>query len=238
MSLSNHNDLKVVCVRFGNGYNLDYVIRLRNMVSRHLTIPYEFVCLTDEPTPIDDVRLIVQSNKGYAKQWWHKIHLFDHTLPLSGRILYLDLDVVIISTINKLVQSVGDKFFGIRDFNRTFHPSWRYLNSSVMSWIHGSQTAIYDQFKAKPQEAMRLQGDQDWIWRTARDQIDFWNDKWIQSYKWEIRNRDELVSRDGRRGFKTVKEDTFVDNDCCIAVFHGQPNPADVQDKIVVDNWR
>jgi hypothetical protein len=238
MTLSNLNDLTVLCVRFGNGYDRDYVVRLRNMVSRNLTLPYEFVCLTDDHHPIDGVRSIVQKNKSYSKQWWHKVHMFDHALPVRGRILYLDLDVVIVSNIDKLVANVKNEFFGIRDFNRKFYPSWKQLNSSAMSWIHGTQAEIYNQFVKNPQLAMKLHGDQDWIWKIAKDRIRFWNDRWIQSYKWEIRSREDLVSRDGRRGFKTIKESVTVDNDCCIAVFHGHPNPADVQDKIVVDNWR
>ena len=31
--------LTVLCVRFGNKYGREYVERLRNMVSRHMTIP-------------------------------------------------------------------------------------------------------------------------------------------------------------------------------------------------------
>jgi hypothetical protein len=42
-----NSGVTVLCVKFGNKYGDDYVERLRNMVSRHMTIPYEFVCLTD-----------------------------------------------------------------------------------------------------------------------------------------------------------------------------------------------
>ena len=45
----------VLCVRFGYRYGRDYVERLRNMVSRNLTLPYEFVCLTDDKIPIEGV---------------------------------------------------------------------------------------------------------------------------------------------------------------------------------------
>jgi hypothetical protein len=237
-NLNNQEKITVLCVRFGTGYERIYVEKLRNMVSRNLSIPYEFVCLTDDKHPIDNVKSIVQPNGNYRKQWWHKVHMFDSNLPLSGRILYFDLDVVIIKNIDNLVLNIENSFYGIRDFNRKFHPNWQQLNSSVMSWIHGSQHDIYDQFLKNPNEAFKLYGDQDWIWKVAKNRINFWNDQWIQSYKWEMRNREDLISRDGRRGFKTVLSDTNIDKECCVAVFHGSPNPADVQDKIVVDNWR
>ena len=50
--------IRILCVRFGNRYGRDYVERLRNMVARHITIPYEFVCLTDDQHPIEGVRSI------------------------------------------------------------------------------------------------------------------------------------------------------------------------------------
>jgi hypothetical protein len=238
ININDQEILTVVCVRFGTGYGREYVERLRNMVTRNLTIPHEFVCLTDDQHPISGVRSIVQSNANYRKQWWHKVHLFDSKLPLRGRILYLDLDVIIFKKIDKLVLNLGTEFFGIRDFNRKFHSGWQQLNSSAMTWVHGTQSEIYEKFIKDPNGATRLHGDQDWIWKIAKGNLKFWPDRWIQSYKWEIRQREDLVSRDGRKGFKTVKEDLNIDHECCVAVFHGYPNPADVQDKIVVDNWR
>lgn len=237
LPVETNSSTTILCVRFGNKYGPEYVERLRNMVARHTTIPYEFACLTDDPTPIDGVRIIHQRNSGYVKPWWHKVHMFDPHLDITGRILYLDLDIVICNNIDKLVANVGSSFMGIQDFNRKFHPSWRMLNSSAMSWQHRSQSDIWEKFVANPNLAQRLMGDQDWTWACAKDRIKFWPQEWIQSYKWEIRNRDELVDRTGRRGFKTISNVTPSPN-CCIAVFHGDPNPCDVQDPFVVDNWR
>jgi len=207
------------------------------MVSRHLTIPYEFVCLTDDLIPIDGVRSIIQPSAKYAQGWWHKVHMFDPALPIQGRILYFDLDVVISSNINKLVETYSEEFLGIRDFNRKFHPSWKILNSSVMSWISGTNNSIWNQFVSNKSSALRMHGDQDWIWHIAKDQITFWPDDWILSYKWEIRNRDELNFSGKPRTFKTIRNVDIPIN-CCIAVFHGDPNPDNVQDPYVVDNWR
>lgn len=228
----------ILCVKFGTKYGTDYVEKLRNMVSRHITVPYEFVCLTDDNNPISGVRSIIQRPSGYSKLWWHKVHMFDPSLPLQGRILYMDLDVVIHNNLDKLVQIKNNHFYGIRDFNRKFYEKWNSLNSSVMSWIHGSQSEIFDQFMENKQSAMRLHGDQDWIWKIGREKIKFWPDEWIQSYKWEIRSRDELTDRTGKKGFKLVRNDVTPNKHCCIAVFHGDPKPEDIRDSFVIDNWR
>jgi hypothetical protein len=232
-----NDKLTVLCVRFGNKYGREYVERLRNMVSRHLTVPYEIACLTDDQHPIDGVRTIYQPNANYQRGWWHKVHMFDADLPLLGRILYCDLDVVIHNNIDKLATFNKKSFVGIHDFNRKFYPSWNYLNSSVMAWNHGTQSHIYKQFKDKPSDAQKLQGDQDWIWKLCKDRIIFWPKEWVQSYKWEIRKREDLVVLNGKRQFKDVNNDIKIHPDCSIAVFHGDPNPCAVQDKFVIDNW-
>lgn len=232
------NSITVICVRFGDRYGREYVERLRNMVARNLTIPYEFVCLTDDMHPIEGVRTIYQPNAQYVRGWWHKVHMFDPSLPISGRILYFDLDIVIHNNIDKLVTNYANNFMGIHDFNRKFHANWNSLNSSVLSWQHGTQNYIWEQFKINPKEAMKLPGDQDWIWKLCKDKIRFWPKEWIQSYKWEIRRREELTMINGKRAFKDVDHSVLVHKECCVTVFHGDPKPQDVQDKFVVDNWR
>ena len=228
----------VLCVRFGTKYGKDYVERLRNMVSRHMTLPYEFVCLTDDPSPIDGVRLVVQPNEGYAKGWWHKVHMFDPDLPLTGRILYLDLDVIVCNSLDKLVQNCATfDFYGIKDFNRKFHANWNMLNSSVLSWEKGYHPDIWTVFQTDPRKAQKLHGDQDWIWNVARTRIKFWPDEYIMSYKWELRDRNELDRGNGKIKFKSIRN-PIIPKECCIAVFHGDPNPHEVQDPFVIDNWR
>ena len=207
------------------------------MVSRNISIPYEFVCLTDDPTPINGVRLIVQPAAGYAKGWWHKVHMFDPTLPVTGRILYFDLDVIICGNIDYLVADKNEKdFYGIRDFNRKFHPHWNSLNSSVMSWHQGMHPDVWTTFKTNPATAQKMHGDQDWIWKVAKSRITFWPDEYIMSYKWELRDRNEIDRSNGQIRFKTVRNPPIPKN-CSVVVFHGDPKPENIKDPFVVDNW-
>ena len=230
--------VNILCVRFGNKYGIEYVERLRNMISRNITVDYEFHCLTDSNINLSGVNNIVQRNAGYPKGWWHKVHMFDPGLPLTGRILYFDLDVIVHNNIDKLTFYMNRDFIGIRDFNRKFHPSWKNLNSSVLAWNHGTISDIYTKFRENPGQAQRLHGDQDWIFRCARDRLKFWPDEWIQSYKWEIRRKEDLTLIQGKRRFREINNHVMPNPDCSVAVFHGDPNPADVQDRFVVDNWR
>lgn len=232
-------DLTVLCVKFGTKYGRDYVERLRNMVARNLTLDYEFVCLTDDKHSIDGVRSIVQEPKDYRHLWWHKVHMFDSGLELGRRVLYFDLDVIIHDNIDRLILEYQNQFLGIRDFNRKFHPSWKHLNSSVMSWTHGQEHRVYDDFLSDIPAAVKLHGDQDWIWRHSKERIEFWPDQWIQSYKWEIRSKSDLTlgTATRTRNFKTISN-IVPPKDCSVVVFHGDPKPEDIIDPFVVDNWR
>ena len=43
----------ILCMKWGKKYGPEYVNRLHSMVSRHLTIPHRFVCLTDDKTGLN-----------------------------------------------------------------------------------------------------------------------------------------------------------------------------------------
>ena len=42
----------IICMKWGDKYGPEYVNRLYNMVSRHLTLDFQMVCLTDDSTGI------------------------------------------------------------------------------------------------------------------------------------------------------------------------------------------
>lgn len=230
--------VSVLCVKFGNTYGRKYVKKLRNMVARHLVIPHEFVCLTDDPKPFAGIRSIVQPNGNYKKGWWHKIHMFDPSLPLGDTILYFDLDIIIHNNIDKLINVNTDKITGIRDFNRKFNPNWNSLNSSVMCWQHQRHPELFTEFNKNKTLAQRYPGDQDWIWHKAKNKVTFYPDEWLQSYKWEVRERSELIGMSDQRTFRQVNNNVDIPDECCVTVFHGHPKPEHIYDKFVIDNWR
>jgi len=235
----------IICLKHGTKYGPNYVNTLEQMVRRNCTVPFEFICYTDDTTGLNNsIRTMDLTGAYGVTGWWHKPLLFNPNNPIGDpgdTILYTDLDVIIFRNIDKLFSHKQGKFCVIRDFNRSANPQWQKFNSSVVRWQIGQHPQIYNDFiKTAPTQVRRFHGDQDWLYSQVFNtkEFEFWPDEWIMSYKWEMRNRPPMHRRpDGVRDFispgvPAVKPETSI------AVFHGDPQPANCQDPWCIENWR
>jgi len=154
-----------VWVRGHVPFSEEYVVRLRSMAKRHAP-EHRFVCLTDQADKlrsyaIECVR--IHPFPGiYA--WWNKLRLFDPSVGLFGRVLYLDLDVLIKGDLEEVVWYEGPIALapdGAPFFKPKTHQVVKRFNSSVMAFDAGQNNDLFLDWK--PVAASRLWGDQDWI---------------------------------------------------------------------------
>lgn len=116
--------LTVVCVKARPAYTRQDVERLRDMVDQNLTVPHRFVCLTDDATGLTcNTKKLPWQLHG----WWSKLYLHRAGL-LEGKVLYLDLDTLIVDNLDFVTEYEGD-FAILRDFYR---PDG--YGSGVMLW--------------------------------------------------------------------------------------------------------
>jgi len=102
-----------MCLLWGDWKEPDrYVHTLKNMVERHLTVPHRFVCLSDRK--INGIECLPL--KYEWKKKLTKLAMFDTSYGLEGRVLFIDLDVVIVSNINAFAEYDGD-YCTLMDFN-------------------------------------------------------------------------------------------------------------------------
>ena len=230
----------VLCLKHGTKYSADYVNVLFNMVKRHCTLDFKFVCLTEDARGLDsNIHTIPLPN--YLSGWWCKPYIFSKEIGLEGTVLYMDLDVVIADNIDHLFTYEPNKWCIIRDFTRKMRPSWQKYNSSVIRFTAGELDKFWQSFKVNHQNLQRkYYGDQDWLYDVTHLEkpAKLFPDPWIQSWKWEIRqSKDLLPGPKGERRLRTV-ENARPPKDCCITVFHGDPNPHNCLDPWVIDNWK
>jgi hypothetical protein len=209
------------------------------MVERNLTLPYTFVCFTDDKTGIDKKIHCESLPDLPVNGWWYKPVFFDPNFILKGTILFLDLDLIVFRNIDCLFNHNPNKFCIIRDFNRSKIKNYSRINSSVFRIETGSNSNVYTDFVKNPKSvSSRFHGDQEWIYHQSQGRFKYWPEDWIQSYKWEMRGRPEMTRdlQTGKRNFKELGEPRIL-NDTRIAVFHGEPNPQDCKDPWVIQNW-
>lgn len=229
----------IVCLKWGHKYPADYVNKLYNMCKRHTEQQYQFHCFTENAVGLDP-GITVHNLPAIRKLqgWWFKPWFFSNELGIQGTLLFLDLDVIICGGLDKFFTYKKDQdFVIIRDFNRTIRHAWDRCNSSVFRMRIGSRQSQWHRFAEQKDDLVRrMPGDQDWMYRYCKP-FAFWPDDWVRSYKWEMRNRNDLILRNGIRQFKTIGTPN-VEKEQSIAVFHGRPNPEDCKDPWVLENWR
>ena len=132
--------ITVACVEVGNylGRGEEYVTKLRAMVARNLAAPHEFVAIRESDKP----------------GWWAKIDLFQPG-RFTGRVLYLDLDTVVVGPLDPVAQYPG--IVHLQDWG---WPQNDYC-SAVMVWDAGQHADAYERFT--PAVMQQFRGDQDWL---------------------------------------------------------------------------
>jgi len=162
--------LTVACVwvRGNVPYDVVYVERLQAMVRRHLPVPHRFVCLTDRPCRLPPAITACTITPVAPEGWWSKVQLFNpaHRALLGGRVLYLDLDVLVVGDLAPLTIDRAVPFLVAPDDGSAFQGARgraviKAFNTSVMAWDAGTYADLWTAWT--PAVAARLWGDQDWL---------------------------------------------------------------------------
>lgn len=160
-------DLTIACV-WVNGnvaYPLDYVTRLESMARRVVGAGFRFVCLTDRPWLLPaHIESIPIARPVRLAGWWKKIELFNPAYAFVGRVLYLDLDTLIVNSLEDIITFPAP--FALAPHAGAFEGRHgktvvKRFNSSVMVWDAGTCDALFEDWRRDV--ADRLWGDQDWI---------------------------------------------------------------------------
>lgn len=212
----------VICMKWGTIYGPEYVNILESMVRRHLTLPHHFICFTDDRTGIHDhieTREIPEIPLGSAPLWsgWRKLASLSPKLGITGTVLFLDLDLVIMDNIDGFFTHAPGKFCIIENWTQ---PGQKIGNSSVYRYEADKHHDVFDDFSARNEQIYKdVTNEQTYLtWEVAKKHdVEFWPDSWCRSFK-----RHCLPPYLLRRFM-----DPKPPKDCKILVFHGPPKPID-----------
>ncbi len=209
----------VACVlRSGGEYRVEHVERLAKQVGHHAPFGTGFLCMTDQPvevssmmdgltSPLDLDCLVLAHN---WPRWFAKLELYGQ----AGPILYLDLDVTVMGSLEPLlIEAMAHDLIACRDF---WHPELHGINTSVVGW-RGDAGSLCRAFAGSPvahesiYDAPGKWGDQGFVRDHWRGDVAMWQDLlpgMVMSYK-----RGVLLGEDP--------------SDCRVLVSHGRPRPWD-----------
>lgn len=229
------------CVIHGDKYDWEYVERLYSMIHRHMSRGVRFHVFTEKNRSVPGHMIKHDLTEwpgisGPRKSWWYKMQLFDPS-RISGQILYLDLDVVIVDTLDWMCDLDPGYFWTIRDWRHLWKPLWHGMNSSVMYWDNGKFSNIWKEFcdRGIGEIAARYRGDQDFInAMLPEEQRRFFQDDFVLSWRWQIKDGGMDIKT---RAYKNPGAGSVVPPGSKILIFHGDPKPHEIQDPIIIRHW-
>jgi hypothetical protein len=211
--------LRVVCVKWGDKYSPEYVTTLKSMVDRYLTIPHTFECVTEAPVDGVTCMPLLCPYEG----WWQKIGLFRPGF-LTGPTLYLDLDVVIVGSLDWVADYAACDLAAAVDWGAPLMAGPKYPNEiagclMVMSG-RGVTDKIYTRFSPSDIARLAPHGDQTYITEVFGNRYTEIPHGRVMSYKRHCRARGAPPPGSS------------------VIAFHGKPDPHEVGDEWVKLSWR
>lgn len=224
----------VICIRWGGYYGAEYVNRLYNMVMRNTTYPINFYCFTDAIDGLNENIIVkplpVMHVKELKYAYQKEAGLCDDELGgLTGqRVLYFDLDVLIIDNIDCFFEyPEGDKFYIINDWNTEGD---NVGQATCYSWVVGTLGYIKKYFEEHSEEVYNkfYTASQEYLSSKVIERygkLNFWKDSWIKSFRFHCLPTAFIPFL---RRFKMAK----IPDGAKIIAFHGNPKMIDAKDGI------
>lgn len=229
------------CVIHGQAYAWTYVDKLHSMLSRHLSTAFRLHVYTESHRVVPEpyIKHTLEEWPGISgpkKSWWYKMQLFN-SQHITGNLLYFDLDLVFVNSLDWILDCSTDYFWTIHDFKRLVKKDYYGINSSIMYWNTKKFDFVWQQFAAAGARhvASKYRGDQDYIQSQLQpQQVKFFPVNKVVSWRWQAlkgagpqpRTRPDL-----RAGTQITSEHSVL-------VFHGHPKPHEIQDPVVQQFWQ
>lgn len=217
--------VNVLCMKWGEKYDVGYVNRLYRMVKRNITLPFRFVCVTEIADGLDadvDVMPLPDFNEAPPKALkkclaWRKLGIFDSdSYDIRGKVLFLDLDVVIVDNIDCFF-TFSEKLAMPENWSQ---PGRTIGQASVICYEMGQHVELLERWRRDQASVYEsYETEQVYIPRAlGKDNFEWFPVEWVRSFK------DHCMPGGILNSFL---EPTKIPMGAKIIAFHGNPNPPD-----------
>ncbi len=217
---------QIICMKWGQLYGPEYVNRLYAMARAHTTGPLRFVCLTDDRAGIrpeveyhDCPEIAIPTP--FNRRGWRKLTTYaasEQLFGLTGQWLFLDLDVVVLGSLDEFFSYQPEKsFIVMRNWTQ---PGRNIGNTSVYRFTVGADEYLLSRLIAEQDAILTTyRNSQTYVSRTVRELV-FWPDAWCVLFK------THCVPPWPQRFWKTPSHPA----DARVVAFPGVPNPHEAVD--------
>jgi len=218
-------------MKWGDKYSPEYVNKLYAMVDRNLSLSFRFICFTENPQGLNDKVEVaplpsLDLPEGMPERGWLKLATFNSPLfDLQGPTLFLDLDVVIVDSIDPFFEIEGEFFIAFDEKKR----KEKIGNSSVYRFEAGKHESVLSFFRNNFSEVVKsVRNEQAYLSHKMEEKgiLKFWPKDWCPSFKYHC------VPKFPLNFFK----EPAIPNGARIILFHGLPEPEDAS-KGVSGKW-
>jgi hypothetical protein len=219
--------VNVVCIKWGTKFGPEYVNNLYHMVRRNITLPFRFICLTEisagfnEAIEVLPLPIFKEPPPEYLKKClaWRKLALFGkHYHDIKGKVLLLDLDVVIVDNIDCFF-TYSDKLCMAENWSQ---PGRMIGQGSVICFEMGKHSQLLEQWEKDPASVYKnFRTEQPYLPQVlGKEGSEWFPVEWVRSFKAHCMPGGILNS------FVTPKKEK-IPKGARIIAFHGNPNPPD-----------
>jgi len=165
--------ITIVCWLWKNSklsytYKPEYVDVLTSMFKRHLTIPHQIVCITDEPASSFTSNVIILPTPDEARKLndlqtpegngfptcYRRLWLFsEQARVLGSRIFLTDLDIVLVNNVDSVFNKNSD-FVGWQAPGGSNSWGSNFFVGCLWQLRTGSRTQVWDDFVKDPKKAI------------------------------------------------------------------------------------
>jgi hypothetical protein len=228
------------CVIHGDAYDWIYVERLYNMLSRHISRGIQLHVYTEleRPVPAPMIKHVLPAwgIHGPKRSWWYKMNLFD-SAQYAGPLLYFDLDTVIVNNIDWICDLPLSYFWAVQDFRYLQRANHFSMNSSIMWWDTCRFDSVWKTFQQENLGAVmkKYRGDQDYLNYVLAKDLRFLDPARVSSWRWQCVDGGYNFRK---RCYQTPGSGTIISDSTSVMVFHGNPKPNAIDDRIILTHWR
>ena len=175
--------LKVVCFKWefqggyklpssiNNQYTAEHVNRLERMVAENLSLPYEFICITDNPEGVNCRTIPLWDKCRELGGCYNRLYVFSEDMRelIGERFVCIDLDCVITGSLDKLFSRQED--FIINNYRAYRKGREQHYNGGLFMMTAGARKEVWERWleggveelEAVRREKMLVGTDQAWI---------------------------------------------------------------------------